>query len=113
MFTTAPEVAFLGGARIGIMSAYPIEELARALFDEAGDALFLFDPDTDELLDVNTTAERLSEFRRAEFFQHPATYYFRFGGKGGMGRLRQASKESGVFHAQDGFFLRTRKDGVW
>jgi hypothetical protein len=33
-----------------------IIDLAPALFQEAGDALFLFDPDDDQLLDVNPTA---------------------------------------------------------
>jgi len=34
-------------------------DLARALFEEAGDALFLFDPDTDQVLETNPMAERL------------------------------------------------------
>ena len=43
----------------------------------------------------------------------PATYPFRFGGQGGMQRLKQASQKTGIFHSQEGFFLRTRGDGVW
>ena len=39
-------------------------ELSRALFEEAGDALFLLDPQTDQLLDVNPTAERLTSLTR-------------------------------------------------
>ena len=91
-------------------------ELARALFEEVGDALFLFDPDTDELLDVNRPAERLSGFPRAELLSFPATYLFRFGGggcRGGKDQLRQAATKTQVFHSQEGFFLRTRQDGVW
>ncbi|HVS35240.1 MAG TPA: response regulator [Gemmataceae bacterium] len=87
--------------------------LARALFDEAGDALLLFDPQTDRLLDVNPTAERLTGMARAELMRQPATYLFRFGGQGGMQRLRQACHETIAFHSQDGFYLRTRQDGVW
>ena len=41
------------------------EGLARALFEEAGDALFLFEPQTDRLLDVNPVAERLTGFPRS------------------------------------------------
>ena len=37
-----------------------IKGLGRALFQEAGDALFLFDPDTDRLMAVNPMAERLT-----------------------------------------------------
>jgi PAS domain S-box-containing protein len=87
--------------------------LAQALFHEAGDALFLFDPDTDALLDVNPMAERLTGFPRRELLQMPATYWFRFGGQGGLQRLRKAASKTGAFHSQEGFFLRTRQDRVW
>src|SRR5262245_11515954 len=90
-----------------------IEGLGQALFREAGDALFLFDPDTDQLLDVNPMAERLSGFPRQELLSRPATYYFRFAGNPGAQRLRQAAAHSRIFHAQDGFLMRTRQDGVW
>ncbi len=91
------------------------KDLAQALFEEAGDALFLFDPDTDQILDVNPLAERLSGFDRAELLSFQATYLFRFGagGSGGKQRIQQAAAKTNVFHAQDGFLLRTRKDGVW
>src|ERR671935_1324514 len=78
-------------------------ELARALFEEVGDALFLFDPDTDELLDVNRPAEQLSGFPRAELLSFPATYLFRFGsggGRGGKDRLRPGAGETQGFHSQ-------------
>jgi len=42
-----------------------------------------------------------------------ATYLFRFGGQGGKQRLHHAATKTTVFHAQDGFLLRTKKDGVW
>ena len=42
------------------MSELEIAGLARALFEEAGDALFLFDPDTDQLLRVNHLAEQMT-----------------------------------------------------
>jgi hypothetical protein len=88
-------------------------ELNQALFEEAGDALFLFDPDSDELVDVNPAAQRLCGFSRQELMKLPATYLFRFEGKGGMQRLRHASKNTGIFHSQEGYFLRTAQDGVW
>jgi PAS domain S-box-containing protein len=95
------------------MSAYSREDLAAALFQETGDALFLFDPDTDQLLDINPVAERLTGVAGADLLRQPATYWFRFGGRGGRERLRLAASKSGVFHAQDGYFLRTAADGVW
>src|SRR5947209_19307283 len=89
------------------------KDLAQALFQESGDALFLFDPDTDIVLDVNRMAERLCGYPRAELVRLPATQLFRFGGKGGESRLRQAAGRTGVFHSQEGFYLRNRQEGVW
>ena len=89
------------------------KHLAQALLEEAGDALFLFDPDSDQLYEVSRMAVELTGFSREEMLVRPATYFFRFGGKGGQQRLREAASRTGVFHGQDGFFLRTRQDGVW
>jgi PAS domain S-box-containing protein len=89
------------------------KDLSQALLEEAGDALFLFDPDTDHLYAVSRMAVELTGFRREELLSRPATYFFRFGGKGGQHRLREAASHTGVFHAQDGFLLRTNQDGVW
>src|SRR5579884_3486291 len=88
-------------------------DLSRALFEEAGDALFLLEPDPDRLVDVNPAAERLCGLPRAALLARPATYWFRFGGQGGAGRLRTATSHSGVFTSQEGFFLRTGSEGVW
>jgi two-component system sensor histidine kinase/response regulator len=88
-------------------------ELIRALFEEAGDALFLLDPDNDKLHAVSRTAEQLTGFSRAELLSRPATYLFRYGGPGGQQRLREAVSRTGVFRGQDGFFMRTHEDGVW
>ena len=87
--------------------------LTQALFKEAGDGLFLFEPDSDTLVAVNPMAEKMTGLTAAELLKMPATYWFRFGGKGGMQRLRQAASKSIVFHSQEGFLLRTREDGVW
>src|SRR5271155_1549147 len=95
------------------MKPQELPDLGQALFEEAGDALFLFDPDTDELLDVNPIAQLLSGFSRQELLCMPATFLFRFEGRGGMHRLKNATEHTGVFHSQDGYFLRTRMEGVW
>src|SRR5262249_38247954 len=64
--------------------------------------------------------EKLSGFSRTELLGFPSSYLFRFGpgnqpGAQGAGkqRLRRAVSHTTVFHAQDGFFLRTSTDGVW
>jgi PAS domain S-box-containing protein len=89
-----------------------IRGLGRALFHEAGDALFLFDPDDDRLIAVNPMAERLTGASRAELLDRPMTHWFRFAGKGGQ-RLRQAGSHSELFHSQEGFLLRTARDDRW
>jgi len=95
------------------MSHYEATDLSQALFEESGDALFLVEPESDQLLDANPTAQLLTGFTRQELLRMPATYLFRFDGKGGMARLRHAAQHTGTFHSQEGYFLRTRDDGVW
>ena len=92
------------------MIAYDQAELAQALFSESGDALFLLDPDTDRLLEVSPVALRLTGYTRAELLGFSATYLFRFEAAGGMQRLKGAFTKTVVFHAQDGFLLRTKGD---
>src|SRR5579883_3051415 len=95
------------------MSTSFSQDLAHALVEEAGDALFLFDPDSDQLLQVSRMAVELTGFAREKMLARPATYFFRFGGKGGQRRFRDAAARTTVFHSQEGFFLRTNRDGVW
>ena len=92
---------------------FEMEGLTRRLFEEAGDALFLVDPDSDDLLQVNPMAEKLTGYSPQELLTMAATYLFRFGGQGGRQRLRQAASKSAIFHSQEGFYLRTNRDGVW
>lgn len=88
------------------------QELAGTLFEEAGDALFLFDPDTEQLREVNPMAQRLTGFSRRELLEMKVTYLFRAEVSGGLNRLRQAFRRTGLFHSQEGFWLR-RKPGSW
>jgi PAS domain S-box-containing protein len=89
------------------------EELASTLFEEAGDALFLFDPESERLLDVNPMAQRLTGFSRRELLQRPVSYLIRAEAQGGLDRLRQAFRRTGLFHSQEGFWLRHQQDGRW
>ncbi len=90
-----------------------LEGLAQALFEECGDALFLFDPDTQQLLDANSTAQRLSGFPLRELLHFSVAQLFRFEGSGDLRPLLLASRKTGVFHSGEGYSLRTIKDGVW
>src|SRR5260370_13226352 len=95
------------------LSLFPGNELSVTLFEEAGDALFLFDPETEEICDVNPMAQRLSGFSRAELLRLQIIYLFRSEIQGGLQRLRHAYKKTGVFHSQEGFLLRHVHEEVW
>jgi PAS domain S-box-containing protein len=95
------------------MSVFEAREVGKAIFAESADALFLFDPETDQVLDVNPAATRLTGHAHQDLMKQPATFWVRFSGGDGMKRMRQAASKSDVFFSQDGFFLRTAQDGVW
>ena len=88
-----------------LMSTLDHSELSQALFEESGDALFILDPETDQLLDANPVAIRLTGYSRDELLQFPAATLFRFESSGGLQRLRGAFTKTMVFHGQDGFML--------
>src|SRR5947208_964157 len=56
------------------------EGLARALFEESGDALMLLDPDTGHVLDANAAAQRLSGFSLRAVIDTPVSHLFRLSG---------------------------------
>ncbi|HKB36007.1 MAG TPA: PAS domain S-box protein [Gemmataceae bacterium] len=87
--------------------------LAQALFHESADALFLVDPDTDRLLDVNAVVVRLSGFSRAELLQFSVSHLIRYLGQGGRDRVRFVVQKTGSFHGQEGYYLRTSRKGTW
>jgi PAS domain S-box-containing protein len=95
------------------MKYHDLEGLAQALFEESGDALFLFDPDTHQILDANSTAQRLSGFPLRELLHMSIPLMFRFEGPGGLQPLLQASRKTGIFYSREGYSLRTIKDGSW
>src|SRR5262249_857236 len=99
------------GTRNGALAAYHTDDLSDSLFEESGDALFLFDPNTEQLLDVNPMAQRLSGFTRPELLRMKITYLLRSEVQGGLQRLRHAYRKTGLFHSQEGFLLRHHNEG--
>jgi PAS domain S-box-containing protein len=95
------------------MIAHDPADLAQALFEEIGDALFLIDPDADRLVDVNPTALRLTGFGRDELFAFPASHLFRMEAGRGRDEVRRAVAQTAVFHAQDGYLLRAKGEPGW
>jgi two-component system cell cycle sensor histidine kinase/response regulator CckA len=95
------------------MDGYNLAELAWTLFEESGDALFLFNPDSERMLDVNLMAQRLSGSSREELLARAVPTLFRSDSADEWERLRQAYRKTGPFHSQEGFWLRHRDPGVW
>lgn len=90
-----------------------LAEFAHTLFEESGDALFLFDPESEQMVDVNPMAQRLTGFNRSELLVYPVNYFFRAETKAALRHLRHACRKTGSFHSQEGFYLRHARDGVW
>src|SRR5262249_15215646 len=89
------------------------QELGGTLFEEAGDALFLFDPESEQLCRVNPMAQRLSGFSGRELLEMKITQLIRSDLDNGLQRMRLAFRRTGVFHSQEGFWLRNKKDSFW
>src|SRR5262245_22013188 len=90
-----------------------LDGLAEALFREAGDALFLFEPENGQILEVNPTAQRLSGFSRAELLQMQTTSLLQAEGIEAQNQMRSAEQHTTFFHARDGFVHRTSQDNTW
>ncbi|MBL8793423.1 MAG: PAS domain S-box protein, partial [Planctomycetia bacterium] len=93
------------------MNSYTAE-LAQALFEDAGDALFLFDPVSEQIHRANAAAQRLTGWTSEELAPMPLSTLFRYSAPGNKQRMKTACEQSGVFHSQEGYFLRS-KHGPW
>ena len=99
-------------ARMRTMSSLNVAGLGQALFEESSDALFVFDPETDKLLDVNPMALKLTGFSRAQLLGRLASAVFRYDAPDDQQRLRQAAQTSRVFHSQNSYALHTAQESV-
>src|SRR5262249_13458047 len=84
----------------------PMDELAQTLFEEAGDSLYLFDPEDGLIIDVNPMAQRLTGYARHELLTMSVKSLFTSEAAGGMVRLFRAYQSTGLFHSQEGYRLR-------
>ncbi len=89
------------------------EGLARALFEESADALFLLDPDADRLLDANSAAQRLTGFSLRALLGRSTADLFSYGGPGGLDRLREVTGRSRPFRGQEGYLLCSAGGEGW
>lgn len=91
----------------------PLEGLAQALFEESADALFIVEPETGQLLDANSMAQRLTGLPLRELLRMEVTQLFRSKNDSHLGNLIQAARQTRVFLSQPGYYLRTTQTGVW
>jgi PAS domain S-box-containing protein len=91
----------------------PLEGLAQALFEESADALFIVDPETGQLLDANSMAQRLTGLPLRELLRMEVTDLFRSRNDSHLDEMIQASRQTRVFLSQPGYSLRTTQDGIW
>jgi PAS domain S-box-containing protein len=93
-----------------ILSLAPTDraDLARALFEESGDALFLFDPASAECVDANPVAQRLTGFCRDELRERTAADLIREEQSSDNRLARALDQPNRQPNGLDGFLLRSK-----
>jgi two-component system cell cycle sensor histidine kinase/response regulator CckA len=94
------------------MSASNLAEVAQTLFELSSDALFLFDPNTEQLLEVNPTALKLTGFNREDLLRLRVGDLVRCETQSGLPVLHPEGQPSSVGHSQ-GYLLRHQQHRVW
>ena len=82
------------------------QEIAFCLFRESNDALFLFDPSDDRVVEVNPTAIRMTGFDRGSISGFRVWDLFSSDDADGVRRLTVAYTKTGLFHSREGYHLR-------
>jgi PAS domain S-box-containing protein len=81
------------------------EEIARCLFRESNDALFIFDPKDHRVLDANPAALRLTGFDKEATRALRLHDLFTGDEPGGLDGLVDAYRRTGFYHSREGYFL--------
>jgi two-component system CheB/CheR fusion protein len=81
-------------------------QISRSLFREANDAFFLFDPNTQMIVDVNPAALRLTGLEKDAACSMRLDEVFSGSGTVGLEALTQALARTGFFHSREGYFLK-------
>ncbi|HEV3203856.1 MAG TPA: PAS domain S-box protein [Gemmataceae bacterium] len=89
-----------------------VDGMAQALFEETGDALFLFDPETDQILDANSTAQRLTGLSVSKLSQMVVPDLFYSPGEEGLDNIHKAARKTTISNSMEGYFLHTLREGV-
>jgi PAS domain S-box-containing protein len=86
-------------------------EISRSLFREANDAFFLFDPQTQMIVDLNPAALRLTGLEKDAACSMRLEELFGGSATGGLDALTQALARTGFFHSREGYFLKRPSKG--
>jgi PAS domain S-box-containing protein len=86
------------------------QEIARCLFRESNDALFIFDPSDHAVVDVNPAALRLTGFDKDVLCAKRLRDLFTSSEPAGLGNLVAAYRRTGYYHSREGYYLG-RADG--
>ena len=81
------------------------QEVARCLFRESNDALFIFAPRNHRVVDVNPVALRLTGFDKEAACGKWLHELFTSPDPGGLPRLIEAYRRTGFYHSREGYFL--------
>ncbi len=81
------------------------QEIARCLFRESNDALFLFDPRDHRVLDINPVAQRLTGLDKTAACALRVWQLFSSADGRGIAELVDAYQKTGFFHSREGFVL--------
>ena len=88
------------------------QEIARCLFRESSDALFLFDPETHRVLDLNPAALRLTGYGREQVRGFRLWDLFAGESAAHLERLIDAYRRTGFYHSREGFTLAKSAGGT-
>ena len=89
-----------------------IDGMAEALFQESGDALFLFDPETDQILEVNSAVQRFTGFPLNKLLHMKVTDLLQYKEKKDNDSFHRAARKTTHYHSREGYYLQTAQDGV-
>jgi PAS domain S-box-containing protein len=87
-----------------------VEGMAQALFEQTGDAMFLYDPDSHQIINANSTAQRLCGLPVRGLLRMTVSDLIRSASDEGWQQLLRAARHSLVFHSEEGYFLRAVND---
>ena len=81
------------------------QEIARCLFRESNDALFIFDPRDHRVVDANPVSLRLTGYTHEQACLMRVWQLFQGSGQRGLEPLIDAYLKTGFFHSREGYSL--------